>query len=219
MINILTIEREFGTGAPYIAQTIADRLGWKLWDHEITEEIARRLKCKAEQVESREERLDSIYYRLIKAFMRGSFETHTHAEGLELLDAEHLALLFEKVITEIGQGGRCVIVGRGAPWFLRERKDAFHVFLYAPYEEKFRRVVEIGKTHEEAAELLGCVDSDRAAFVRKYYNKEWPDRYLYNMMLNVRSGDEIAIDLILQGMKQLDGSLATATRNPVLTSN
>jgi hypothetical protein len=53
------------------------------------------------------------------------------------------------------------------------------------------------------------VDSDRAAFVRKYYNKEWPDRYLYNMMLNVRSGDEIAVDLILQGMKQLDGSLVT----------
>jgi cytidylate kinase len=211
MIDILTIEREFGTGAPYIGQTIADRLGWKLWDKEITQEIARRLKCKAEQVERREEKLDSIYYRLMKAFMRGSFETHTDAEGLELLDAEHLAVLFEKVITQIAQGGKCVIVGRGAPWFLRDRTNAFHVFLYAPYEEKFRRVLAIGKTQNEAAELLGSVDSDRAAFVRKYYDKEWPDRYLYNMMLNVKSGDEIAVESILEGMKHLDGSLVTHT--------
>ena len=85
------------------------------------------------------------------------------------------------------------------------------MFLYAPYEEKFRRVTAIGKTQNEAAELLGSVDSDRAAFVRKYYNKEWPDRYLYNMMLNVKSGDEIAVEAILDGMKQLDGSLVTNT--------
>lgn len=214
MINILTIEREFGTGAPRIGQSIADRLGWKLWDNEITEEIARRLKCKKEQVERREEKLDSVFYRLMKAFMRGSFEAYTEAEGLELLDAEHLSVLFEKVITRIAQEGKCVIVGRGAPWFLRERNDAFHVFLYAPYEEKFRRVVGIGKSREEAAELLGSVDRERAAFVRKYYDKEWPDRYLYNMMLNVRSGDEIAVETILNGMKQLDAGLLSRPFTP-----
>jgi cytidylate kinase len=207
MIDILTIEREFGTGAPNIAHNIAERLGWKVWDREITQEIARRLKCKAEQVERKEEKLDSMFYRLVKAFMRGSFESQTDA-GLELLDAEHLAILFEKVIMQIAQGGKCVIVGRGAPWFLRERKDAFHVFLYAPYEEKFRRVVAAGKSRSEAADLLESVDRDRAAFVRKYYDKEWPDRYLYNMMINVRTGDEIAIESILNGMKQLDGSLS-----------
>jgi len=171
MTNILTIEREYGTGAPYIADRIAKKLGWSLWDHEITEEIARRLKCKAEHVQKREERVDSMFYRLGKAFMRGSFESQT-AAGLELLDAEHLATLFERVITNIAEKGKCVIVGRGAPYFLRERGDAFHVFLYAPYGEKLRRVVEWGKSRREAEELLNTVDSERAAFVRKYYNKE-----------------------------------------------
>jgi len=211
MINILTIEREFGTGAPHIGQAIADRLGWKYWDHEVTEEIARRLKCKAEQVERREEKLDSVFYRLMKAFMRGSFESHADGAELELLDAEHLSVLFEKVITHIAQTGKCVIVGRGAPWFLRHRDDAFHVFLYAPYDEKFRRVVAAGKSQREAQELLESVDRDRAAFIRRYYNKEWPDRYLYNMMLNVRSGDERAVELILNGMRQLDESNSSDT--------
>ena len=135
--------------------------------------------------------------------MRGSFESHTDPDGLELLDAEHLAILFEKVITKIAEAGDCVIVGRGAPWFLREREDTFRVFLYAPYPEKFRRVVEAGKSAEEAGQLLESVDRERGAFIRKYYNKEWPDRYIYNMMLNVETGDEIAIETILNGMKQL----------------
>jgi len=200
MINILTIEREYGTGAPYIARTVAEQLGWTVWDREITEEIARRLKCKAESVQKREERVDSVFYSLIKAFMRGSFETQTDA-SLELLDAEHLAALFEKVVLQIADKGKCVIVGRGAPWFLRDRDDAFHVFLYAPYSEKMRRVVEWGKSRKEAEELLATVDSERAAFVRKYYNKEWPDRYLYNMMLNVTMGDDAAVEAILSGIE------------------
>jgi cytidylate kinase len=199
MINILTIEREYGSGAPYIAEAVAEKLGWKVWDQAITEEIARRLKCKAEMVRHREERVDSVFYRLMKAFMRGSFESQTEA-GLELLDSEHLAGLFERVIIDIAEKGGCVIVGRGAPYFLRQRHDAFHVFLYAPYEEKMRRVVEWGKSQREAEDLLATVDRDRAAFVRKYYNKEWPDRYLYNMMLNVSTGDEAAIETILDGI-------------------
>ena len=203
MIDILTIEREYGTGAPYIAAAIAEKLGWTLWNREITEEIARRLKCKADLVAKHEERVDSMLYRLTKAFMRGSFESQTDA-NLELLDAEHLAGLFEKVITDIARKGKCVIVGRGAPYFLRNREDAFHVFLYAPHEEKMRRVVEWGKSKREAAELLATVDRDRAAFVRKYYSKEWPDRYLYHMMLNVSLGDEAAIETILSGIEKAE---------------
>jgi hypothetical protein len=201
MIDILTMEREYGTGAPYIAAAVAERLGWTLWDSQITEEIARRLKCKAELVAKHEERVDSMFYRLTKAFMRGSFESHTDA-NLELLDAEHLAGLFEKVITDVARKGKCVIMGRGAPYFLRNRDDAFHVFLYAPHEEKMRRVVEWGKSRREAEDLLATVDRDRAAFVRKYYSKEWPDRYLYNMMLNVSTGDEAAIETILSGIEK-----------------
>jgi cytidylate kinase len=200
MIEILTIEREYGTGAPAIAAAVAAKLGWTVWDHEITEEIARRLKCKAESVQKREERVDSVFYSLMKAFMRGSFETQTDA-SLELLDAEHLAALFEKVVLQIAAKGKCVIIGRGAPYFLRDRDDAFHVFLYAPYAEKMRRVVEWGKSRKEAEQLLDTVDSERAAFIRKYYNKDWPDRYLYNMMINVTTGDDAAVAAILNGIE------------------
>ena len=46
----------------------------------------------------------------------------------------------KRVMDKAAREGRCVIVGRGAPYFLREHPDAFHVFLYAPYAEKLRRL-------------------------------------------------------------------------------
>jgi cytidylate kinase len=212
VIRVISIEREYGSGAPAIAQTIADRLGWKLWDQEITAEIADRLKCKAEQVEAREERCDSMFYRLVKAFMRGSFEPSVHSADLELLDAEHLALLFERVVTKIAEEGNAIVMGRGAPWFLRERDDAFHVFLYAPWGEKMRRLRAQGETEKEAAHLLESVDRERAAFVRKYYGKEWPDRHLYNMMLNTGIGEAPVVEAVLQMVEAANGQPAPVSR-------
>lgn len=212
MIRIITIEREYGCGAANIAGTIADRLGWKLWDQEITAEIARRLKCKHEMVQQREERLDSMFYRLMKAFMRGSFEPRIDTAELELLDAEHLAILFEKVVTDIAERGNCVIVGRGANWFLRHHEDAFHAFLYAPYEEKMRRVLAQGVTERDAVHLLESVDRERAAFICKYYAKVWPERSLYNLMINTKVGDEAVITTLLSAVDLLNQPSTVSNR-------
>ncbi len=204
MINIITVEREYGCGAAEIAKSLADRLGWALWDHEITCEIARRLKCDVRSVEQREEKPDPAFYGLVKVFMRGSYEDHYTGGGIELLDAEHLAQLFEKVVTNIVSRGPCVIVGRGSPWFLRDRADALRTFLYAPYNEKLRRTLAGGKSRQEAEDLLERVDRDRAAFIRKYYGLVWPQRDIYHLMINTLPGNEAVIDMILHHRELLN---------------
>lgn len=212
MIRIITIEREYGSGAAAIAQKLADRLGWKLWDRDITCAIASRLRCDVKSVEQREERLDPAFYRLVKAFMRGSYEDRLGpGSNIELLDAEHLAKLFERVILDVSADGNCVIVGRGAPYFLRERDDVFSVFLYAPIEEKLRRLAAVGKSHEEAEELIERVDRERAAFIKKYFGRAWPFRELYHMMLNTRVGDEMVMDLMLHEIDALNRGSSHAT--------
>lgn len=204
MIRIITIEREYGSGAAAIGQKLADRLGWKLWDRDITCDIARRLKCKVEAVEKREERPDPAFYRLVKVFMRGSYEESLSAGNVELLDAEHLAKLFEKVVQDAAAKGNCVIVGRGAPYFLRGRDDVFSVFMYAPHDEKIRRLLAQGKSHEEAEELIERVDRERAAFVKKYFDRIWPQRDLYHLMINTKIGDDAVMDVILHKIALLD---------------
>jgi cytidylate kinase len=211
MTNVITIEREYGAGAGAIARSLANRLGWSLWDRELCAEIAKRLNTDVDTVESREERLDPAFYRLVKVFMRGSYEESYGGKTLPLLDAEHLAQFFEKVINDVASRGNCVIVGRAAPWCLRNRPNTLNVFLFAPPEDKIRRVMGQGKSRREAEELVEEIDKERAAFVKKYYGKNWPSRELYHLMLNTKIGSDNVIKMILTEMDILDQrNVATA---------
>src|SRR5271156_6086429 len=139
MIRILTVEREYGSGGGEIAQLLAKQLGWKLWDQDLTEEIARLANCPKDIVQGREERTDPLYYRLFKSFLRGSYEGSLNAHKLKLVDSECILKFTQQVVLEAAKTGNSVIVGRGAQHFLRHRADALRVFLYAPQEEKVRR--------------------------------------------------------------------------------
>jgi len=208
MIKIITIEREYGCGGSEIAQLLARRLGWKLWDQLLTEEIARLAKCPKAVVEVREERTDPLYYRLFKSFLRGSYEGSINAPKLNLVDSETIVRISQRVVEHAGQQGNCVIVGRGSQHFFRDRRDTLRVFLYAPREDKVRRLLARGKNEKEAEELVDTVDRDRADFIQKYFNVEWPDRAIYHTMINTTIGDEATVHMILNFMEAYDATAA-----------
>src|ERR1700723_3914696 len=154
MIKIVTVEREYGSGGGEIAQLLASRLGWRLWDQLLTEEIARLADCPKAVVEVREERADPLYYRLFKSFLRGSYEGSLNAYKLNLVDSESILKITERVVQRAAKAGNSVIVGRGSQQFLRNRPDTLRVFLYAPREEKLRRLMARGKSRKDAEKLV-----------------------------------------------------------------
>ena len=105
MVTIVTIEREYGSGGGDIAQLLATQLGWKLWDQQLTEEIARIANCSKEVVEHREERTDPLYYRLFKSFLRGSYEGSMNAQKLNLVDSETILKMTQKVVEHAAKKG------------------------------------------------------------------------------------------------------------------
>jgi cytidylate kinase len=196
MIRIIAIEREYGCGGGPIAEKLAARLGWKLFDKQLTNEIARLARVEASEVQRCDERLDSLVYRLGKVFWRGTSERMLPFSEDAVFDADRMMYLVQQVIEKAAEEGNCVIVGRGAPWFLRCRPDTFSVFLYAPRSEKIRRLTEQIEDKTEAIQHLNSVDSERAAFVKRYFGKDWPTRPLYHVMLNTLLGDQICVSTI-----------------------
>jgi cytidylate kinase len=211
MIRIVTVEREYGCGGGEIAQRLAQRLGWKLWDHQLTEEIARLANCTKAVVEQREERTDPLYYRLFKSFLRGSYEGSINAHKLNLVDSETILKMTERVVQHAAGKGDSVIVGRGSQLFLKDRADTFRVFLYASRDDKVRRLLARGKSEREAQELVDTVDRERAGFIEKYFNVAWPDRSVYHMMINTGVGDETVVQTILDFLKSLDSGFSPKT--------
>jgi cytidylate kinase len=203
MIRVITIEREYGCGGADIARRLSERLGWKLWDHLLTDRIARLMECDCGTVEEHEERRDPLYYRLFKAFMRGSFEGTLNAPRLKMVDADCVREAAQRVVTEAAREGNAVIVGRGSAYYLRDHPDAFHVFVYAPVDEKVRRLHQTGKSEAEAVELVETVDRDRAAYIKRYFDVEWPARHLLDLMINTRVGDDAVVQTILSGIEAM----------------
>jgi cytidylate kinase len=205
MFRLVTVEREYGCGAGGIAAELADRLGWKLWDHLLTEEIARLANVECSAVMRCDERMDSRLHRLAKSFWRGSYERNSAALGSQVFDTDCMMSMMQETMNKIGDEGNAVVVGRGAPYLLRENPDAFHVFLYAPRSEKIRRTIAEGHSEDEAVDLVDTVDRERIAYVKHYFNADWPTRSLYHVMLNTAVGNEPVVQTILDTMRLVEG--------------
>jgi cytidylate kinase len=204
MFRLITIEREYGCGGGAIAAQLASRIGWKLWDNLLTEEIARMAKVDSSAVRRCDEKMDSRFYRLAKSFWRGTSERSSMLGG-QVFDTDCMVEMMQEITARIAQEGNAVVVGRGAPYFLREHPDAFHVFLYAPRAEKIRRLIDDGSTRDEAEEQVEQVDRERIAYIKHYFNADWPTRSLYHLMLNTAVGNEPVIQTILSTMHLVEG--------------
>jgi cytidylate kinase len=217
MFRLISIEREYGCGGGAIAAQLAKHLGWALWDQKLTEEIARLADVDASAVKRCDERMDSRFYRLAKTFWRGSHERSAHLTG-QAFDTDCMMEMMEEITAKIAKEGNAVVVGRGAPYFLRDQADTFHVFLYAPRAEKLRRLVQDGATQSEAESLVDTVDRERVAYVKHYFDADWPTRSLYHVMVNTAVGNDSVIETILHTMKLIEGQPKATDYDPQKTS-
>jgi cytidylate kinase len=204
MFKIITVEREYGAGGSLVAAELARHKGWQLLDQQLTCEIAKLAAVDEHAVARREEKCDPLLHRLAKVFWRGSYERSLPISDDKIFDADELVAHAQRVIEKKAQEGNCVIVGRGAPYILRERRDTFHVFVYGSRDQKIRRLIKLKMSEKDASEMVDTIDRERAAFVRKYFNAEWPCRRLYHLMLNSDNGIEQVTNTILTTMESLE---------------
>ena len=204
MFRIITVEREYGAGGSLVAAELAHRRGWQLLDQQLTGDIAKMAAVDPKVVARCDEKVDRLLHRLAKVFWRGSYERALPVADHHIFDADMMVNLAHRLIQEKAEEGHCVIVGRGAPYILRDRPDTFRVFVYGSREEKIKRMIRLKMDEKEAAEMVDTIDQERSAFVRKYFNAEWPCRRLYHMMISSDNGLEFVADAITHAMDDLE---------------
>jgi len=189
--RILTIGREYGSGGGPVAELVAKQIGWQLLDEAIVQRVAEKAAVHPGVASRFDECLDSWLHRLTKrTFGRGALEGASPVALAEMFDADAMAGLSKRLIEEAADIGNCVIVGRGAQCILQHRSDAFHVFVYAPLEERIRRVRETLGDELATAEHVEEMDRKRNAYIQHYFGANWRDPHLYHAMLCGACGDE-----------------------------
>ena len=123
MKNIITISREFGSGGRSIGKQVAEKLGYAFYDRELVDEVAKRSGFAPEYIEEHGEYANA---RNSLLFYLATAERYSH-DNLSMHD--QLYITQSKIIEELAEKGKCVIVGRCADYILRDRKDCLHVFI------------------------------------------------------------------------------------------
>ena len=199
--RVLTVNREFGSGGGRIAQTIAERLGWKLLDRDIIDAIAYAAHVDKKVVRHYDEHVDSWLRRINQQAMRSA----ALAAGLELgedsvFDAEEMVKLTQKILEEAYAEGNCVIVGRGSQCVLQHKPDVFHTFVYAPYRERILRLRGRLEKGANVEQRIRTVDEERAKYLQQYFGKSWCNLHLYDLMISSHEDEDFTAKVILHAM-------------------
>ena len=200
MVKVITVEREYGSQGAEFAHRLAARLGWRLIDHCLIEEIAEKAHVPKTLVENCDERLDPWYYKLGKSFWHGSVERLPAPPKDEVFDSERMIGLVRDYLKDAAAAGNCVIVGRGAACALAVTPQVFNIFVYASMTRKIRWLEEhFPERADDARRELEATDARREDYVRRYYGLDWTDRRLYHLMINSCMGCEAMIAATLEG--------------------
>jgi cytidylate kinase len=211
---IVTISRQFGAGGSSVAALVAADLGAEVVDKRLIEEVASRLSIRPSDVEAEDERPRTLLERLVRSFSAlepgfGMGWTPPYPDPLYDSRKEIIALT-ESVIGEVAEGGNVVIVGRGAGFVLHDRPGLYRVFLRAPDDVRVKTLMtRDGLSEPDARRKMHETDSNRAAYIKQLYGRDWCDVDEYDLILNTgRVGYETAAQMILCGVR--DRSLSPA---------
>lgn len=191
---IVTIDREFGSGGHEVACRLAERLGLRLFDEEI---IARTAECTG----YREEYIKSNDERAPEYSITGMF---TGIDSFQNLPFARIQEEEFRIIREIAAEGDCVIVGRAADYILSEERHV-SIFLFAPFEDRVRRKLQIHNTAEPenlydvptVEKQVKQIDKQRRRYYEFYTDNKWGGRDEYDLLINTsRAGVEGAVDII-----------------------
>lgn len=199
MIQVITVEREYGSLGGEFARLLAEHLKWNLLDQSLIEEVAKRAGISPAEAKRRDERLDPWYSKVGRAFWHGSNERADITVEKEILDATRISKLAQEVMVEKARAGKCVIVGRGAACALYGIPGCFHTFVYASTARKVRWFEEAFPDKKAVAEReLMATDQRRAEYVEHFYHNVWNDYRIYHLMLNSCMGFDAMIGATIE---------------------
>jgi cytidylate kinase len=170
---VITLSREPGSGGKVVAAAVADQLGLALFHQELINAMAENADTSTRVIRTLDERGVSMLDDWVWAAIS---DRH--------LWPDEVSRMLMRVIGTIARHGNAIIVGRGAN-FILPPENRFRVRIIAPLEMRVNRVAETyGVDKKEARRRVLRTESDRRAFVRKYFHSDIRDPANYDMILN-----------------------------------
>ena len=172
--RIVTINREFGSGGRTIGKQVAQRMGVTCYDEELVTQIAKESGMSQSFIQSFSEEASAT-----SSFL---FTLNNWANNAL---SDQIYITQRKIIQDLAEQGPCVIVGRCADYFLKERTDCLNVFIHDNMEFKKDRIVRLyGEKADTPEKRILDKDKRRIAYYKYYTDRNWGQAANYHLCLD-----------------------------------
>ena len=201
-MSVITISWHFGAGGRTLGEMVSKRLGYAFYDNEVIQLVSLKAKVSEEEVESLEKDTSGAFKKLISGIAPKSLHDLILSRKQGAIDEEVYVDVLRKIITEIADEGKAVIIGRGSQYILEDSPDAYHVLITADMEDRIKFLEEKHDlTHEQAVKAVNDDEKRRANLFRKFGQTDYdqPERYhlvLNRSLLDLDSACEMMCELV-----------------------
>ena len=196
---VITISRQFGTGGHEIGAEMARRLGVKLLDKQIINEVAKRnhvVEEAMEKIEARNPLWRDDFTNFYRNYMsKAEYDGQEHDQtSRDLFKAQCDA------IRKIAEEESCVIVGRCGFHIFENHPNALKIFIHSTDDCRKRRIAEkYGLDLRDAAAMVVDNDYSRELYTKTFTGKDWTDARNYDISIDVRNfGINGAVDFLMK---------------------
>ncbi len=204
-MSVITISRQLGSLGTEIAQAVASKLNYASIDKEKIGQALAEYGLPMTALEQFDEKKPPFW---------DSWQ----------IQRRKFLLFLQSVIYDFAAKGNAVIVGRGGQVLLKNLPGVLHVRIIAPFDIRVKRMMERGKGEESLTrEILRRSDSDSAGFLHSFFDADWDDQSLYDLVINTQKlSENTAAKLIMEltlspEMKEKEKALKEKLADVVLT--
>ncbi len=185
LMRAVTISREYGSGGGEIAVQLSRRLGWKLVDHEVVEQVASALGVSEADAEAHDEHSDSLILRVLSNIGLTLAPVAMDVPVPATIEIDAYDEARRRIVEAAVEAGHTIIVGRGAQVLLAAHLDVLHVRVVAPLEKRIAYVMLREDLDQARAQArIQTKDRDRAHFLTTVHHRRPEDGHLYDLVVN-----------------------------------
>src|SRR6266480_998374 len=188
---VVTISRQFGSGGAEIGRIVAQKSGLLYVDHEIIDEVERRLGVNVEQAARQDEQTAGAVGHILEALRSSSPFSLNYNTLLKRTEAPTQARevaylrLTQRVILELATEGNIVIIGRGSQFLLHGAPRTLHIYIFAPLDYRIEQVMNLYHLNRNSANsLIERRDYEHNAYLGRYYGGNQNQPHLYHLLIN-----------------------------------
>jgi CMP/dCMP kinase len=221
---VITLSREFASGGDEVASRLCEVLGYHSFGkQQIIQAATDTTLSKNNIIDYSEDNheiqaVKGLFGHTASSVQKIAWsENPSIAKSPEQADVHEAAVLglTKRAILAAGRAGNMVIIGRGGQILLKNTPGVLHVRIEAPVEMRVAWVKQqlskeqgASQTEEKisqtASDIIATREMASADYIKRYFNADWRDPRLYDMVLNMgKFNIEQAVKIILSALDSL----------------